>query len=333
MSEIDPSICAVMCWSVSCWLVRLEYLGFDWSRLALVGTLDLPDSRGPHPVVLMMQGSGPADRLGNGYFPPIRDAFLAQGIATYAFDKPGCGESTGDWREYALEGRADQASAALAVLREHSAVDGERIGVWGQSQGGWLVQMLASRVPDLAFAIANSGPSIGVAEQDLYGCEHTMLSEGKDESEIEQALAFIRQLHQAARRGASYQEVEVQLLNHARKESWYGYATVEDAEDWALTRRFVEEGYEPLEALVQIQCPFLAVYGGRDILLPAWQNAEETGRALRRAANPDATVVVFPEGDHRIQNESAQSLVTGYLELLSDWAARRATPSRNTNSS
>src|SRR4051812_31423527 len=89
-----------------------------------------------HPAVLMLQGSGPADRDSGGYFPPIRDAFLARGIAVFSFDKPGIGSSTGDWRHYALMDRADQALAALALLREHHVIDGARVGVWGQSQGG-----------------------------------------------------------------------------------------------------------------------------------------------------------------------------------------------------
>ncbi len=41
------------------------------------------------------------------------------------------------------------------------------VGIWGQSQGGWLVHMLAGRMSDLSFAIAKSGPSINAATQDL----------------------------------------------------------------------------------------------------------------------------------------------------------------------
>ena len=140
-----------------------EDLEFAWNGLTLAGTLHLPSSAEPHLAVLMMQGSGPSDRDCGGYFTPIRQAFLNRQIATFAFDKPGCGSSTGNWREHALEGRADQARAALELLRRHSALDADSVGIWGQSQGGWLVQLLASELPDLSFAIANSGPSISVS--------------------------------------------------------------------------------------------------------------------------------------------------------------------------
>jgi pimeloyl-ACP methyl ester carboxylesterase len=296
---------------------------FPWGDNRLAGTLYLPASPPPHPAVLMLQGSGPADRDSGGYFPPIRETFLSRGIATYSFDKPGIGGSSGDWRRYALAGRTDQALAAIALLRAHEAIDPQRIGVWGQSQGGWLVQMLAARLPDLAFAIANSGATIGVEEQDLYGCEHTMRAEGKSEEQIERALAFINAVHAAALRGDNYASVERQLLAPARGEPWYGYLSVDDEEDWGGISRFVTERYEPTEALARVHCPFLALFGALDVLVPAWKCAAIYSQSLRAAGNQDATIVVFPHGNHRILLAEAGEFVPGYLDLLGDWAARR----------
>ena len=296
---------------------------FPWDDLTLVGTLRLPDSEGPHPVVVMLQGSGPSDRTSNGYFPLIQAAFLSRGIGTFAFDKPGCGESTGDWRDHALEARADQALAAIAAVHEQATVRADRTGIWGQSQGGWLVQMLASRLPDLPFAISNSGPSINIDEQDLYGCEHTMRAEGHPDEDIRRALEFIGELHTAARKGLSYEAVNAELLGSARGEAWYGYATIDDAEDWKSGRLFAEETFEPVEAMRQIGAPYLAIYGGRDVLVPAWRGAEESGMALQRAGNDDATIVVFPIGNHRIQDDKTGTFVDGYLDLLADWTSHR----------
>ena len=300
-----------------------EDLTFAWNGLDLAGTLHFPAHEGPHPAVLMMQGSGPADRDSDGYFPPIREAFLQRGIATFAFDKPGIGDSTGDWREHMFEGRASQALAALELLRSHPAVDAGRVGIWGHSQGGWLAQILASRLPELAFAIANSGPSINVELQDLYGCEHTMRAEGHSEDDIKQALEFLDALHDAARRGDPYETVEADMLINAREQPWYGYFQIDDPETWNFACISAAEHYEPVEALSQIRCPFLAIYGALDVLVPAWQSAEESGRALHKAGNRDATIVVFPSGNHRILDATTGDFATGYLNLLGDWIARR----------
>lgn len=300
-----------------------QEITFAWGGIHLAGTLHVPPSPPPHPVVLMLQGSGTADRDADGYFPPIRDAFLSRGIATYSFDKPGIGGSSGDWRDYALNGRTDQALAAITLLRAHTAIDAARVGVWGQSQGGWLVQILAARLPDLAFAVANSGAAIGVEAQDRAGCEYSMRAEGRAEAEIARALAFIDAVHAAARRGDDYATVEPTLLAPARDQSWYGYLRFDNATDWEGTRRFVTEGYEPEAALMRADCPFLAIFGTRDVLVPAWESAMIYDRALRAAGNQDPTLAIFPQGNHRIRIEESGEFCTGYLDLLGDWVARR----------
>ncbi len=298
-------------------------LALAWEGITLAGTLHLPPGSPPHPVVLLLQGSGPADRDADGYFPPIRDTFLSRGIATLSFDKPGCGESSGDWRDYALDGRTGQALATIGWLRDHAALDPARVGVWGQSQGGWLVQILAARLPDLACAVANSGAAIGAEAQDRAGCAGTMRAAGKPAGDIARALAFIDAVHAAARRGDDYATVEAALLAPARGQPWYGYLTLDDAADWAGTRRFIAERYEPEATLRQIRCPLLALFGARDVLVPAWESAAIYDRALGDAGNRDVTLAIFPQGNHRIRIEETGAFCPGYLDLLGDWVARR----------
>ncbi len=303
--------------------LQTQEIAFEWDAIELVGTLHLPAGPPPHPAILMLQGSGAADRDADGYFPPLRETFLRRGLAVFSFDKPGCGASTGDWRDYALQGRIGQAFAALSALRDHVGLDPARIGVWGQSQGGWLVQIIAARLPNLPFAVANSGAAIGVEEQDRAGCEYTMRAEGKSEEDIARALTFIDAIHAAARRGEDYATIEPTLLAPARTQSWYGYLTFDDAADWAGTRRFVAERYDPEATLREVRCPLLAIFGARDVLVPAWESAMIYDRALRAAGNQDATLVIFPQGNHRIRDEESGEFCTGYLDLLGDWAASR----------
>ncbi len=309
-------------------------LEFSWQGLTLAGTLSLPDTGdragagpdggGPSPVVLLLQGSGSADRHCDGYFAPIADTFLSRGLATYAFDKPGCGRSTGDWRDHPLLARADQAESAIAALRATPSVDAGRVGVWGQSQGGWLAQILASRRLDLLFAIANSGPSIGVVDQNLFAIEHTMADAGQPAEAIEAALAFLDRVHGAASAGQDGDTIRRELVAPVEQEPWYQElyqgAT---AEDWDFLWRLVDEDYRPIEALGRVDCPFLAIYGGADLLVPAWQGAEESGRALASSGTTDAAVVVFPGANHRIKDQQGERFVPGYLDLLGDWAAAR----------
>ncbi len=305
-----------------------DEIAFDWNALTLVGTLHRPVTEmsgtgaPPGPTVLMLQGSGPADRTSGGYFDPIRSAFLDRGIATFAFDKPGCGSSSGDWRRYGLEARAEQATAAIRALRNRSDVDADRVGIFGHSQGGWLVQILAGGTVPLSFAIASAAPSIGVAAQDLYGHEHTLRGRGLAEADISRAVAFVGAVHDAARRGDDFPTVEEQIVAPAKHEPWYDYLTIDDADDWAMVRIWATEPHDPIECLRRVRCPFLAVYGALDQLLPPWRSAEETAAALLEAGIDDSAVVVVPAGNHRIQHGPTDEFVPGYLDLVGDWAAR-----------
>jgi pimeloyl-ACP methyl ester carboxylesterase len=105
---------------------------------------------------------------------------------------------------------------------------------------------------------------------------------------------------------------------------WASYLTLDGPEDWGLVLRFTAEGYDPVEALASIRCPFLAIFGALDVLLPAHMSAELCSQALRAAGNPDATIVIFPQANHRLRLPGSLEFATGYLDLLADWAAHRA---------
>lgn len=309
-------------------------LAFDWRGLTLAGTLHLPLGDSPWPAVVMLQGSGPADRDLGGYFPPIRDVLLDRGLAVFSFDKPGIGGSTGDWHDYALHDRADQALTALAFVAGQPEVADERVGVWGHSQGGWVVQIVAARRPDLPFAVASAGPGIDVREQDRYSFEMMLRSLRLAAPDSERAVAALDALHGAAMRGDDYETVERGHIAPLRGEAWYERLP-EDERNlldspvmWGLTRRIIQEDYDPPATLAQIACPLLAVFGSLDPLLPALESAAIYSRALVEAGNHDATIVVFPGANHRLLVEETGEFTGGYLDLLGDWVARHASTGR-----
>src|SRR5438067_12649129 len=81
----------------------------------LAATLWLPTESSPRGAVALLHGAGPGVRT--DYIVPVRKAFARAGLATLAWDRPGCGDSPGDWRRQSLEDRADEALAAIALLK------------------------------------------------------------------------------------------------------------------------------------------------------------------------------------------------------------------------
>jgi 2,6-dihydroxypseudooxynicotine hydrolase len=119
----------------------------------LVGVLRLPDGPGPHPTVLMLPGlDSTKEELRS-----TEETFLARGLATFSVDGPGQGEA-----EYDLPIRGDwtaPAEAFLAALTDRPEVDGQRIGVWGVSLGGYYSARVAAALGDRVKAcVSLAGP-------------------------------------------------------------------------------------------------------------------------------------------------------------------------------
>ena len=291
--------------------------------IGLSGTLHTPDGRGPHPALITLQGSGPDDRNSGEYFPPIRETFLNAGLAVLSWDKPGVGESTGDWPQQTFFDRADEALAGLAWLRQHAEIDAKRTGIWGHSQGGWIAQIVAANDPITAFAIINSGPGVDALEQDLYGAEHTLRQKGASEADVEQALAYMDRLHAAAREAMTYQEFVHQIMEPACGTPGYDYFGEVDPGLWTFLVANFQRPYEPVSSLERITCPVLAIFGERDALVPVAQSVRIFEEALTKAGNPDVTIEVFPGADHRIRTGDPPEFADGYLENLATWLRSR----------
>ncbi len=309
---------------------RKQEVSFRSGDATLSGTLYLPDGSPPYPAVVMLQGSGPTNRDSEGYFPPIRDRFLCHGIAVFSYDKPGIGDSSGDWRHRTLSDRADEALDAVTFLQSHGAIAPERIGLWGHSQGGWVVPLAASRATSVAFAIASSGPGISPPKQDCYAVEQTMRADGCPEEQIAQVMDYLATIQEAARRSDPYEQVERSLLHAARAEPWYRYFTVDDADEWQFFCAGSRNPYEPGSALECVTCPILAVFGGRDVLVPVPESVAIFDRSLQKAGNADSTIVVFPQANHRLliadhhtSSPDQAPFAPGYLDLMMQWTTQR----------
>lgn len=156
----DPeTMRAVHAKAVACRTAALPLLDPPGERVLVPfeGTTLPGNLRRPHgverpPVVIMFSGLDSAKEESWAY----EDLFLERGLATFAFDGPGQGES-----EYDLPIRGDSEAAAAAVvdaLQARDDLDGDRIGVWGVSLGGYYAPRAAANEPRLKACVSLSGP-------------------------------------------------------------------------------------------------------------------------------------------------------------------------------
>jgi len=286
----------------------------------LAGSLWLPP-KSAVATVLMHPGSGPSDRDNDVYFPQIREHLLGADIAVCSFDKRGVGGSSGRWQDAGIVEQADDLSACHAHLLADATVP-KPIGLFGHSQGGWVVVDAAAQWPEIAFVVANSGPGVTPAEQERYSHRSYLVEHGVPTHELAGALAPYDDLVAALRRRATFEEVRPQLEQKQLPDAYRRLDLMlfpDDEELWSFFLRIFD--FEPRSRLKRVQVPLLALFGGDDPIVPV----AESVRAYREAVRPELlTVAVFPGAGHRVQSGDPPAVATGYLETLSGFVRRCA---------
>lgn len=140
--------------------------------VTIAGTLDLPTTGGPYPVMVFIAGSGRETREADR---PVRDLLLPQGVALFTYDKRGLGRSTGAYQNVNLQNSAqlipERASDVLAIvnfLTTHRDVNPKQIFLWGTSQGGWVAPLVATQSDKVAFIICVNGGGSSVGLEIYY---------------------------------------------------------------------------------------------------------------------------------------------------------------------
>lgn len=314
---------------------REEVIHFSDGPDHLTGVLCLPYGHAPFPVVAYVAGSGPAGRDGYGVLPPHWEAFARRGIASLAWDKPGVGESTGDWKSQTNQDRAREVVAAINFLKGRPEIDPRKIGLWGISQAGWILPIAYSMAPkDIAFIISVSGPVGTGAEQELYRVSRGLPADGFSAADTEKAVAFTKRRLALMKAGAPFEQVD-ELQREYEKEPWFAPLGKLDRGAYEFLK--ANAFFSPRPLLEKITCPVLAIFGEKDTIVNARESSRVYAEALRKAGDRDVTIKFFPDADHvlfpsktggekeldRSFQRPQKVFAPGYLETMAEWVQKR----------
>lgn len=126
------------------------------------------------PVLLMAHGFGPERRQ---CLPGYAWHFADRGMAVLVFDYRGAGEAGRRPRQQvSTRHHLEDYAAALAYVRAHPDLDGERVALWGINLSGGHALVTAARHPDAVRAVVVQSPHVdGAFRADTYP---SRLSEG-----------------------------------------------------------------------------------------------------------------------------------------------------------
>jgi uncharacterized protein len=317
---------------------REDIVAFDNSATAgvrLAGTLTLPPGTGPFPGVVLISGSGPNtrdDELADHKLALVlADALTRDGCAVLRYDKRGVAKSTGDYEAATTLDFASDVTAAVIYLRGRSDIANAKVGLIGHSEGATIAAMVAARDPSLAFIVMMAGFGIPgkilVAEQ----TRRIAIADGQSPAMAAHAYNLNRRLYDAitASKDQSDAEARVRKILATTKPK----AEKEQADQAILftklpSMRFIL-AFDPSQMLGDVQVPALALYGSKDLVVPADLNVPVLRRTLIH--NKDVTIKEMPGLNHLFQHaktgsprefgEIEETLSPEVLVIISKWVA------------
>lgn len=310
----------------------------------LVGTLTLPQGRGPHPGVVLVSGSGAQDRdetvAGHKPFLVLSDHLTRQGYAVLRFDdRPNALQTT-------LEQTADDVEGAVAYLRSLGEIDAARIGLLGHSEGGFVAPLVATRDRRIAFLILLGAPVI--SGHDIFQAQaSTMLrASGAAEDDVRvdsliraTVFAVMRQKPADAMLATLVDSAVMQLVrrlppdDRKRADAWLGARTpTQDSTALTLWKSpwFKSLFHHDAEQVLRgVDVPVLALYGMLDLQVPAAPNLSALERVFGATNPARLTTQVLPGVNHMMQPATSgamdqyrlieQTIAQPVLAALDSW--------------
>ena len=310
------------------------------AEVELAGTLTLPPGAGPHPVVVLMSGSGPQDRdellaplSAIKPFAMIADALTSAGVAVLRYDDRGVGSSTGDYAAATVSDLAGDGSAAIDYLTTRSDIDQDQIGILGHSEGGFYSAIIAPDDARVAFVVLMAPPAVDGVDLLVAQNEAVLRSNGETEAEIDYALVLAKSLLPAIRDGdrdAATALIEAYLEGLWERLDADARAIAGDRDTWISSQVQTQLAsmesdwyrsllaFDPQPGLSRITVPVQGLFGGKDVQVVLDQNEPALRSALDAAGNDDFEIVVFPNANHLFQEAEIGS-VQEYADLPTEF--------------
>jgi len=260
-----------------------EPVAIDSGAVHLAGTLVVPTGPGPFPVALIVAGSGPTDRDGNGpmlktdAYRLLAEDLAGRGIATLRYDKRGVGASKTPQSESEL--RFDDFVADALTLAKYLETDRRFAGVSivGHSEGSLIAMIAAQRDSHVKSVVSLEGAGRDAAtivdEQVGHsGASPTIVSE-------------VESIDKSLRAGTPVPSPDPKLAALFRPSvqpyliSWYKF--------------------DPAAVIAMLSIPVLIVQGTTDI-----QVTVADAKALA-AADPHAQLLIVPGANHVLRDAPA----------------------------
>jgi len=238
-----------------------------------------------NPAVILIGGSGPADRdamvFGIPILGQIANALADAGFLVLRYDKRGIGQSGGRAESASLTDFADDVRATVRMLGERRDVDPKRIAVVGHSEGGAVALIAAAkekRIGAVGLMGANgvSGADLVLAQQ-----QHLLNRSTFSPEEKQAKIELQKRIHEAVLTGKGWEQLPPEL----RKQ-------VDNPEFQSILQN------DPARIMPDVRQPVLILQGELDTQVEPSNADRLEALARKRKNSPPVDVLKIPGVNH-----------------------------------
>jgi pimeloyl-ACP methyl ester carboxylesterase len=297
----------------------MEEVSFASGEFTIVGELRWPETGGPFPAIIMISGDGNIDRTDYGKYLPLFDVFLRAGYAVLSWDKPGTGETIGEFGDGAwiISYRTGILHDAIAFLEERPLIDPSRIGAWGISQGGIVIPMALSQSESLAFAVIVSGPGVdGIGQYGYLVNQYVQCGGGSDEQGQLAESAYIQTCF--AEEYQEYLEARMTLVGIPTAAQLLGTRVLTE-DEWSPWDRTSDCFFDPMGPIRETTIPILALFGALDKQVDPVRGLVNYQQAFANSAQPLSQAEWIPGADHNLVHAATGCIAERNRRPTSRW--------------
>lgn len=288
--------------------VRVPANGFN-----LAATVTKPKG-GPAklPAVVLIGGSGPADRDGTVAGIPvlgqIAQSLVEAGFMVIRYDKRGIGQSGGRAETATLADYADDARAVVTYLRKaRKDADPKRIAVLGHSEGAWVALHLGTVEKDIAALVAVAGASGTGGALVLEQQQHLLEVMKVTPEEKKDKAALQSRINAAATGQGPWDDVPKELRTQADT-PWFASFLA----------------FDPAKVMKDVRQPLLIVQGELDTQVAPY-HADALAALAKARKRPVAAEVVKIPGVNHLLVPATSGEVSEYASLAGAQVSPEAT--------
>jgi len=308
---------------------RDEAVQFANGPVALHGTLTLPVGPSPYPALVLVHGS---NALTRDVFGPWSRYFAGLGFAVLGYDKRGTGQSTGDWKQADFPTLAADVLAGVRFLHAREDIRSDRVGLWGASQAGWILPLVAAQASrEVAFLVVHAGSGTTVREEGLLYIQNELRFAGLPEGSVAIGRRYQMLDDSVTRTGSGWDELQRYYETHRTAETWLW--PPRPADDWFRPYYRMLMDFDPSPSWQRVLCPVLLFFGELDANVPPRESWPPMERALRQGGNQSVTRFVLPKANHlfleartgaRDEYPGLSRFVPGYFDNMTQWLHAQA---------